>query len=296
MTRPRSKQSWVRNFSRKLTRGKLTLGNSRREPRSRRVQMEAIAAAPTLHKPADKPLPKSFGLFGIILVLVVAVGGIVYALFGTDWFYIYDVEVAGTTYMSKAEIYTRANVEGLHLFWLNPTDVTARLMEEPLVRNASVSVFPPNRVTVTIQEREPVAVWQTKGHSYFVDKTGTLFAVRGDATEMLVIRNLADTAVVPGDTIDPTIVEAAVDLNQLIPDRRAFDWEPGLGIGYLSDAKYWVHFGDYTRLNAKVAAYRAFMEQIKPEQEIVLLDLSVPEHPYYKVAPGSAAVEAEAAP
>ena len=100
-------------------------------------------------------------------------------------------------------------------------------------------------------------------------------------------RNLNDDGVKPGDTIDSSIVQAAIALNQLLPERIAFDWAPGLGIGYLNEFKYWVHFGDYTRLNAKVAAYRAFIEQIqiKPDQEITLLDLSVPEHPYYKVAP-----------
>ncbi len=287
MTKPRPKSSWIRSFSRNLTRGKLTVGKSRREPRSRRVQMEAIAAAPVLHQSAAKPGVSGWlkhNLIGIVLVAAVAL--ILYALFGTDWFYIYNIEVAGNQYVSKEELYTRSHLEGLHLFWLNPDDITARLKEEPLIESVQIAAFPPNAVRITIQERQPIAVWQSNGQSFFVDESGTLFALRGDASAMLVIRNLDDehNTPNPGDRIDPAIVQAAIALNQLIPERTAFDWVPGLGIGYLNEAEYWVHFGDYTRLTAKVAAYRAFSEQIKPAAKIALLDLSVPEHPYYRVA------------
>lgn len=289
MNKPRPKQNWIRNFSRSLTRGKLTVGKSRREPRSQRVRLEAIAAAPDLHQSAPRSwipgwLKQNLLIAGVVAILSVAG----YGIFGTDWFYIYNIEVAGNQLVSQEEIYTRSNLEGLHLFWLNPDEVTARLKEEPLIEGVQITAFPPNQVRITVQERHPVAVWQTNGQSYFVDDTGTLFSLRGDASTMMVIRNLSDDAVNPGDTIDSSIVQAAIALNQLIPERTAFDWAPGLGIGYLNEYEYWVHFGDYTRLNAKVAAYRAFIDQIqnKPEpEEITLLDLSVPEHPYYKVAP-----------
>ncbi len=288
MKKPRPKQNWIRNFSRTLTRGKLTVGSGRREPRSRRVQMEAIAAAPDLHQSAPKSWVPGWLKQNLLIAAVVAVLMVLgYGVFGTDWFYIYDIEVAGNQLISKDELYTRSNLEGLHLFWLNPDEVTARLKEEPLIEDVQIAAFPPNQVRITVRERQPVAVWQTNGQSYFVDGSGTLFSLRGDASTMMVIRNLNDDDVKPGDTIDSSIVQAAIALNQLLPERIAFDWAPGLGIGYLNEFKYWVHFGDYTRLNAKVAAYRAFIEQIqsKPDQEITLLDLSVPEHPYYKVAP-----------
>jgi cell division septal protein FtsQ len=289
VNKPRPKQNWIRNFSRSLTRGRLTLGKSRREPRSQRVRLEAIAAAPDLHQDAPRSWVPGWLKQNLLIAGVVALLAVVsYGLFGTDWFYIYDIEVAGNQLISKEEIYTRSNLEGLHLFWLNPDEVTARLKEEPLIEGVQIAAFPPNQVRITVQERQPTAVWQSNGQSYFVDGTGTLFSLRGDASTMMVIRNLSDDAVNPGETIDSSIVQAAIALNQLIPERTAFDWAPGLGIGYLNEYEYWVHFGDYTRLNAKVAAYRAFIDQIqnKPEpEEITLLDLSVPEHPYYKVAP-----------
>lgn len=269
-----------------MTRGKLTLGKNRREPRSRRVAMEAIAAAPVLHKDAPKAGIGQWLKRNLLIIGAVALIGLAgYGLFRTDWFYIYDIEVTGTHFISKEEVYTRTNLEGLHLFWLNPQDITARLQEEPLIEGVQIAAFPPNQVRITVQERQPVAVWQTQGQSYFVDAGGTLFALRGDASTMLVIRNLNDDPAAAGEMVDGSIVQAAIALNQLMPERTAFDWAPGLGIGFLNESEYWVHFGDYTRLNAKVAAYRAFTDQIKPEQKVTLLDLSVPEHPYYRVAP-----------
>jgi hypothetical protein len=102
VTRPRPKPNWIRNFSRSLTRGRLTVGNSRREPRSRRVKMEAIAAAPVLHQSASRPgvsgwMKRNLLVAGLLLLF----GLIGYALFGTGWFYIYDIELAGNQYITK---------------------------------------------------------------------------------------------------------------------------------------------------------------------------------------------------
>ncbi len=128
-----------------------------------------------------------------------------------------------------------------------------------------------------------MAVWQSAGQSFYVDSEGTLFGLRGDATEMLVIRDLGDNPVLAGTTVDPEAVRSAAELIQLLPERRAYDWEAGLGLSFVTDGGWQVTFGDHTRIAAKVAAYHAFQEQIQSDQKIVLLDLSVPEHPYYRV-------------
>jgi cell division septal protein FtsQ len=220
------------------------------------------------------------------LVMLALLGALVgYTLFGTSWFYIYDVDVAGLQRLTREEIYNRSNLEALHLFWARPGAVAQRLEADPTITRASVAVLPPNWVRIHVQERVPVAVWQSGGNSYYVDNEGVLFALRGDATGMLVIRDLRDTPVEPGTTVEPEAIRTAQELTQVIPERRAFDWETGHGLSYLTEDGWRVIFGDYTRLATKVAAFRAFKEQIHPEQKILLLDLSVPEHPYYRVSP-----------
>ncbi|MGH2545047.1 MAG: cell division protein FtsQ/DivIB, partial [Ardenticatenaceae bacterium] len=209
----------------------------------------------------------------------------IYVLFGTDWFYIYDIEVQGTRLLTKAEVYNRSRLEALHLFWLRPRTVAERLEEDPVVARAVVSALPPSLVTIRLEERLPAAVWQSGGSSYYVDGEGVLFGLRGDASAMLVIRDLKDAPVEMGSSVDPAAIRTARELTRLIPERRAFDWEAGHGLSFLTDGGWRVTFGDYTRLATKVAAFQAFKEQIQPEQAILLLDLSMPEHPYYRVSP-----------
>jgi cell division septal protein FtsQ len=209
---------------------------------------------------------------------------LVYGLVGTSWFYIYDIQVEGARFMTKEEIYNRSNLEALHIFWLNPPAIVKQLEADPLVMRAVVSHLPPNRARIQLQERLPVAVWQTGGESYYVDRDGVLFGLRGDARGMLVIRDLSGTPVQPGDTVNPEAIRTALELSELLPERRAFDWQSGAGISYLTEEEWQVIFGDHTRLTTKLAAYHAFREQIQPEEKVLVLDLSVPEHPYYRVA------------
>lgn len=220
-----------------------------------------------------------------LLTGIIFFGCALYVMSGTTWFYIYDIEVEGSRLATRQELYARAGLEALHILWVNPSEIAARLREDPLIADAKVSASLPNRVRVTIVEREPAAVWQTGGESYFVDGEGALFALRGDASEMLVIRDLRDAPLDGTSQVDPQIVRAAQSLHTLIPSRRAFDYEPGQGLSFVTDGKWRVTFGDHTRLPAKVAAFEAFLEQIQSEKEVLLLDLSAPEHPYYRTAP-----------
>lgn len=285
MTPRQSLSSRLGRWSRRLTFGKVSLGPGRRPRRSRRLKVYETAttfrAAPGFSGQVGNWVGQR--LAGLLLAALVA--ALLYLAFGTSWFYIYDMEVVGAQHLTKAELYNRSNLEGWSIFWLNPTAVARRLEAEPMVARAMVSALPPNRVRVQVNERVPVAVWQSGETSLFVDGDGVLFGLRGDATQMLVIRDLHSSPVAAGEEVDPLVVRGVRELAQLIPQRRAFDWEPGLGLSFLTDGGWRVAFGDYTRLRAKVAAFHAFETQIQSEKEILLLDLSVPEHPYYRVSP-----------
>lgn len=268
----------LQRFSQQLTFGKLSLGTGRRSRRSRRLRLyeqgeESASVVGWLREVWARLL-----ILGLLAMLL-------YIAFGTSWFYIYDVEVQGAQRLSKEELYHLSNLEALSVFWLNPQAVARRLEAEPLVARAHVALRPPSHVTIHVEERLPLAVWQTGNQSLFVDEQGVLFGLRGDASEYLVIRDLRDVPVEGGQQVDEVVVRTAWELAQLIPERRAFDWEPGVGLSFVTEGGWRVTFGDYTRLSAKVAAFHAFQSQIQSDKELLLLDLSDPDHPYYRVVP-----------
>ncbi|MDQ4078524.1 MAG: FtsQ-type POTRA domain-containing protein [Chloroflexota bacterium] len=275
-------------MSQRLTFGKITVGRGRRSRRLKAYERSVgLKAAPALSFERERLLGWVRRRLRLFLALL-AVGLLGYLLFGTPWFYIYDIEVEGAHLLTKEELYNRSNLEALSIFWLNPRGVAKRLEEDPLVMRAVVSARPPNRVRVQIQERSPVAVWQSGGQSFYVDSDGVLFGLRGDASEMLVVRDLHDTPVEPGSEVDTEAIRTARELTGIIPERRAFDWEAGNGLSFVATEGWRVIFGDHTRLSTKVRAFEAFKEQIRPAEEILLLDLTAPEHPYYRVGQAAA--------
>jgi hypothetical protein len=284
MTGRRGKRSRLERLSRRLTFGKFTLGRGHRTRRSRRLEFyqgEAFSEVPSF----VRTLWDWLGNWWAWLVFAWLLSLVIYAGFGTSWFYIYDVEVVGIDKLTKQEIYNRSNLEGWSIFWLNPNLIAQKLEEEPWIGQAVVSVLPPNQAKIEVQERIPVAVWQSDATSYFVDQTGILFGIRNDASQMLVIRDLSNNSVELGGEVEPTAVHTVLELTRFLPERKGFDWEDGVGISFIADDGWRVIFGDFKSLPAKVGAFESFKSQVHTENKIEVLDLSDPEHPYYRISP-----------
>ncbi|MCB0075804.1 MAG: FtsQ-type POTRA domain-containing protein [Anaerolineales bacterium] len=263
MSRRTSKPSWSERL--------FGQGSPRKGQRSQRQRKAVVASS------------GGAGRNRLLLALILA-GALLYLMFGTSWFYIYELELDGARLLGQEEAYNRSQLEGWSLFWLNPTSVAARLKEDPLILDALVSPKPPNGVRIQVQERLPVAVWQSQGQSYFVDGEGVLFALRGDARRHIVVRDLGDGAVQVGERVDVNALQAARELTRWMPERRAWDWAAGEGISFLSDEGWRVVLGDQSQIATKVRAYRAFRDQQQESEgpAIVLLDVSVPEHAYFR--------------
>lgn len=58
--------------------------------------------------------------------------------------------------------------------FLNPAETRERLMKLPLVGDAEVAKFYPDRLVITVKEREPFAVWQNAGRLSIVARDGTV--------------------------------------------------------------------------------------------------------------------------
>ncbi|MCZ7571959.1 MAG: FtsQ-type POTRA domain-containing protein [Ardenticatenaceae bacterium] len=266
----------------------------RRRPRRRSQRLEAYRATlPELTAPRQSRLTAAV-LAAVLrwsrshlaaLALLVVLAGLGYWFFGTEDFYIYGAEITGTALTTPEEVYSSAQLEGLSIFWVNPPAIAHILEQNPVIQQAVVTTQFPNHVQIRVVEREPAAVWQSGDQSLFVDRAGVLFPLRGDASQAVVIRDLRGSPITPGKSVDPEAVLTALKLAELIPDRRAFDWEPGAGVSFITDGRWRVNFGDHSRLAIKVAAFRAFSEQVAPFRKVAVLDLSAPEQPYYREEP-----------
>ena len=94
----------------------------------------------------------------VSLLIIVALVVVLYIFFSRDIFFIHEIYVGGTHYLTPAQIFERSNLAYTHIFWVDPAAVEARLEQDPEIANAHVEVgWPPNMVQITITEREPAS-------------------------------------------------------------------------------------------------------------------------------------------
>jgi len=107
-------------------------------------------------------------------------------------FNIAAVAVSGEKHLSREEILAAASVTGrTSLLFFDVADARARLLTNPWIAEATVQKLLPDRLAISISEREAFALWQ---------KAGRVGVIAGDGTmlEPYVLRRYADLPLVVG--------------------------------------------------------------------------------------------------
>ncbi|MDT5096234.1 MAG: cell division protein FtsQ, partial [Mycobacterium sp.] len=89
------------------------------------------------------------------------------------------VSLSGQRQVSREEIFAAAGVtDHSSLLFLDVGDARARLEAIPWVAEATVRKFYPDRLQITITEREPFALWQMDGKVQVIAADGTVLSNR----------------------------------------------------------------------------------------------------------------------
>ena len=90
-------------------------------------------------------------------------------------FRIATISVTGAKEVSREEILTTAGVTGrASLLFLNADAARARLMANPWIGDAAVLKLYPDRLQITVTERQAFALWQNEGRVGVIADDGTL--------------------------------------------------------------------------------------------------------------------------
>lgn len=85
-----------------------------------------------------------------------------------------SIAVTGNKELSTEEVFAAAAMPTTSsLPFLDIASVQARLKAVPLIADASIKKFYPNRVLIEVTERSPFALWQQEGHVSVVSADGT---------------------------------------------------------------------------------------------------------------------------
>lgn len=138
------------------------------------------------------------------------------------------LQVDGTRLTEAGTVEAKlAEARGANLFLLATSPLEAALKTLPTVAGARVDVQLPGTLAVTIDEREPLLIWQVGARRYLADAAGALFAKLSDdqatataqAAGLPVIDDIraASAGLSVGRSIDSVDLDAATRLASLVP-------------------------------------------------------------------------------
>jgi cell division protein FtsQ len=114
----------------------------------------------------------------------------------TVGFRIAGVAFAGQKNVNREEILARAGITGTtSLLFFDVSDARKRLMADPRIADATILKLYPDRLQITIHERNPFALWQK-------DKNVTVIASDGAVIEQYVSRSFVGLPFVVGKGAD----------------------------------------------------------------------------------------------
>ncbi len=228
-----------------------------------------------------------------VLVLAALVAGIVYA--STDAsFFVYDAEIVGSRYVDSDRIYQQAGVDEQHIFWIQPEKVAERVVQIPGIKAVRVRSELPAKITITVEEREPLLMWRTLAYvgDWWLDDEGIVLPYGGDTQgpDTIFVVDSSMRQLEEGDQIEPVeIVDWVRQLAAALPGARVFYYQGDRGLNFsqeLLGLNWPVYVGDGKNLTRKIQAVQALNDYLARNNiQATFVDVRWPDLPVYGKPP-----------
>jgi hypothetical protein len=140
-------------------------------------------------------------------LLIVGLAYLLYTIWNAPAYRVLAADVKGIKRLTLQDINTVAGVAGRPIFMVEPDTVQQELIEAfPELSAVEVEVSLPARVTVKVEERQPIIRWVQDDQETWIDSSGVAFPARGEADGL--VRVNADTAPPGLPKSDPEDAEA----------------------------------------------------------------------------------------
>jgi len=229
----------------------------------------------------------------VALLLLGLIVAIAYASVAEP-FFVSEVQVTGNRNVSHEAIMQAAQVEALHIFWVRPQEIAARVGSLNGVRSVRVRCALPGRVMIDVQERQAVVRWHVDAQhaDWWIDEDGVVLPYPAEQGPAVVVHDLSGAALQAGGRLEqPGLVAAVQQLASALPEVTEYYYNADTGLSFLQRAKgmEWpVYVGDGQDLPRKLQALQALnsyfaQHSIRPRY----VDVRWPEHPVYGTPKGS---------
>ena len=222
-------------------------------------------------------------------------------------FQVTAVNLKGAQRLSAEVILSQLDLAGKSIITLEPESIKDRVEANfPGISSAQVTVNLPARVTIQVEEREPIILWEQEGSSKWIDAEGVLFPIFGEADishrviavgdpppglEVFIANIDADTGefsqhlenTTPRTTAD--FVEAIISLTTTVPEGSQLQYHPQFGLGWHDPQGWMVYFGqDTTNIDSKLTEYQNILSELNQLGVTpALISLEFVHAPFYRM-------------
>ncbi len=235
------------------------------------------------------------------------------SMMSADLFTVTTIKLTGAQRLNADDILSQLNLSGQSIVSLVPSEIETQLVEGyPSLSEVSVSVSLPAALTIRVQERQPVLVWQQGAVTLWIDSEGILFPPRGEAEIPLTVLAAGDPpgaddnpeeaaespsaeagaepARTPTQTwprTTPEFVEGVLALSQYVPSGTYLLYDPQFGLGWEDPQGWMVYFGrDISDMHMKLVEYTHIVDALGAEGLTPgLISLEFYHAPYYRMEP-----------
>jgi hypothetical protein len=190
--------------------------------------------------------------------------------FGTDIFYVKSIRLEGSQYLNEGEVFRYADIANQHLLWVDPEQTRQNIINAtPLVANARVSIgWPPDMVTIIVQERLPALVWEQGGTRTLIDVQGNILRSPRDDEEFPDLLTVtADESFnqprLPDQPIPLDVVSGALQLQRSFSGLPSLSYNADNGLGFTENDGAWqIWLGTGTDMPNKLRVYQAVRDNL----------------------------------
>ena len=185
------------------------------EKRPRKPARPPASDAPAQKWSMPRPGKRLLGATAVVLAALVLAGGV--WLYQSPLLRVQEIQVLGTSDVSVEAVLARVDVVDESMFTVDLAKAERDIASLARVATVHVEQQWPDRLVVTIVEREPWGTWEQAGGEYTVDRDGVVLSRRRAPLGMPVIRSFQAFTLQPGDRVDYQAIEAASEIYELLP-------------------------------------------------------------------------------
>jgi len=246
--------------------------------------------------PTRRPIRWSAVLLKLLafMTLVGVIGLVVYCFTALD-FYVYSAEISGAHHLRAEDIYQAAGIDEMNIFWVQPDQVEQVVGQVKGVRSVQVGCSLPARVTITVEEREPVVMWRllVQERDWWLDEEGVVLPYHGDVNNTIFVVDSSTPQLHEGDQITPEgAVASVLQLAAALPQVEVFFYQADQGFSFVQvsadGAQRWpVLVGTSEDLTRKIQILKTLTDYLTAQNvRPRYVDVRWADHPVYGAPEG----------